>query len=79
MLIPSSLSVVGKIALPNVGAKAYLVRDAETLTGVKKAVGVYKNKELWYKLLLNGLSYDFSWDSSAEKYGRLYNKLINTP
>ena len=49
------------------------------LTEVKKAVGVYKNKELWYKLLLNGLSYDFSWDSSAEKYERLYNKLINTP
>ena len=46
------------------------------LTEVKKAVGAYKNKELWHKLLLNGLSCDFSWDSSAEKYERLYNKLI---
>ena len=45
------------------------------LTEVKKAVGAYKNKELWYKLLNNGLSCDFSWDSSAEKYEKLYSKL----
>jgi len=48
------------------------------LSEIKKAVGVYKNKELWHKLLYNGLSCDFSWASSAEKYERLYKKLTST-
>ena len=47
------------------------------LTSMKKAVEVFKNKDLWNILLQNGLSCDYSWNSSAEKYEKLYNKLIS--
>lgn len=49
------------------------------LKELDKAIHVYKNKKLWNILLHNGLSCDFSWDSSAEKYERLYNKLTTIP
>lgn len=45
------------------------------LEAIKKAISVFKDKETWDTLLHNGLSCDFSWDSSAEKYEKLYNKL----
>ncbi len=48
---------------------------AELLATVKKAVSVFKDKRLWNTLLRNGLSCDYSWCNSAEKYEVLYNKL----
>lgn len=45
------------------------------LSAIKEAVEVFKDIELWNTLLENGLSCDYSWDSSAEKYEALYKKL----
>ncbi|NQT75286.1 MAG: glycogen synthase GlgA [Candidatus Omnitrophica bacterium] len=47
------------------------------LAAVKRAVGIYKDKEQWNTLLHNGLSCDYSWAFSAEKYEDLYNKLLS--
>ena len=47
----------------------------DLLGSLEKAVSVYKDKELWNTLLENGLSCDYSWDSSAEKYEELYKKI----
>jgi len=47
------------------------------LTSIKKALGIFKNKDLWNTLLQNCLFCDYSWGASAEKYEKLYNKLIS--
>lgn len=44
---------------------------------IKKALGVYKDKDLWQKLVKKAMSYDFSWESSARKYAQLYKKLMS--
>jgi len=53
-------------------------RDATAcalLGAIKEACSAFKDKGLWRELLYNGLSCDYSWSSSAEKYENLYNKL----
>jgi starch synthase len=45
------------------------------LRAMKRACSVYKNKKLWGGLLRNCMSCDYSWNSSAEKYERLYERL----
>ena len=45
------------------------------LDAIKRALKVYNEKERWQKLLRQAMSYDFSWDRSAEKYLALYRKL----
>ena len=45
------------------------------LMTLKKAVRVFKDKDLWNSLLKNCLACDYSWDSSAEKYEKLYERL----
>lgn len=47
------------------------------LSSLKEAVDVFKKKDLWKALLYNGLACDYSWNSSAEKYESLYNKISN--
>ncbi len=48
----------------------------EALSGaIKDAAAVFKNKKLWDELLKNCVSCDYSWDSSAEQYLKLYKNL----
>lgn len=42
---------------------------------VKRALGVYANKEDFTKLVETVMSMDFSWEKSAEKYYELYKNL----
>lgn len=44
---------------------------------VKEALNVYKNKNLWKKLIINGMKQDYSWHKSAEEYIWLYREMIN--
>jgi starch synthase len=48
----------------------------ELLNTVKTAVAVFKNKAVWNTLLKNCLACDYSWDSSAEQYEKLYDRLL---
>ncbi|MBU0650630.1 glycogen synthase GlgA [bacterium] len=48
----------------------------ELVSAVKRAINVYKNKDLWEVLMVNGMREDFSWKKSAKQYKRLYEKLI---
>ncbi|MDO8602733.1 MAG: glycogen synthase GlgA [Candidatus Omnitrophota bacterium] len=45
------------------------------LEAIKEAVATFKDKKLWGALLKNCVSCDFSWESSAEKYLKLYKNL----
>jgi starch synthase len=48
----------------------------ELLDEIKKAIGLYKQRGLWAKLVSNAMKCDFSWDKSAEKYLEVYKKLV---
>ncbi|HHZ19046.1 MAG TPA: glycogen synthase GlgA [Firmicutes bacterium] len=47
----------------------------ELLFTIKKAMEVFKNKELWAKVVHNALNSDFSWEKSAKEYIKLYKRL----
>jgi starch synthase len=47
----------------------YVIREAE---------GVYRDEENWQKLAEKIMKIDFSWNSSAEKYASLYDKIIKS-
>jgi starch synthase len=44
----------------------------ELLEAVKRALQVYQKREVWTKLMKNGMQKDFSWQASARKYENLY-------
>lgn len=48
----------------------------ELFRAVKKALKVYKDKELWRALVKKAMGYDFSWDHSAKEYRDLYKKVL---
>lgn len=48
----------------------------ELLFSVKKALDLYKNREAWDGLVMKAKKSDFSWKVSADKYMRIYNKLL---
>jgi len=42
-----------------------------------RAMNTYKNKQLWKKIMLNGMNMDFSFYKSAKKYESLYYRLLS--
>lgn len=49
----------------------YALTDA-----IERAINAFKNKKLWKKIQTNGMTQDFSWGKSAEKYIEIYKKAI---
>jgi starch synthase len=49
--------------------------DALLLT-IKRAIRVYERKEDWNKIMIRAMKEDFSWERSAEKYMKLYEKIL---
>jgi starch synthase len=54
--------------------KAY--NSAQMLKTIHKALAVYASEKKWLKLVKNSMKKDFSWNSSAKKYLKMYRKLI---
>ncbi len=48
----------------------------ELLNAVKRACGVYRDKETWNALVKRVMSVDFSWDKSAQTYIDMYNDIL---
>ena len=46
---------------------------SETLS---RACGYYADKPAWQQLIRTGVQQDWSWKTSAEKYGELYQKIV---
>lgn len=44
-------------------------------SALMRAVDFYKDKKLWNRIIINGMSCNFSWEYSAEKYRELYENL----
>lgn len=53
--------------------KGYSARDL--LDTMKRAVQVYRDKNVWTTLMKNGMNADFSWAASAQQYVQLYEKI----
>jgi len=45
------------------------------LQTLKAALTAFKNKTAWQKLMRNGMAKDFSWNSSAREYVRVFDKV----
>lgn len=46
---------------------------------VRKALAMYRTQPTaWKKLMINGMSADYSWDRSAQEYTALYRKLLKS-
>jgi starch synthase len=45
------------------------------LKTIKRAVGMFSKKRMWYKIVKSGMAEDFSWSASAAKYIELYQSL----
>jgi len=48
----------------------------EMLRAVNTAVEMFQDKKTWIKIQKNGMRADFSWDASAKKYLKLYEKAL---
>lgn len=57
------------------GFKFHEYSSAALLASVKRALQVFQNKDLWYKLMRQGMAKDFSWDRSAKEYLAVYEKI----
>ncbi len=51
--------------------------DAKSLLKtIKRALNVYKDTKIWKSLISRAMKSDFSWEQSARKYLKLYEKLV---
>jgi starch synthase len=48
------------------------------MESVKEAVRLYQDSATWQVLMRNGMSEDFSWDRSAQRYLDLYQSILST-
>ena len=52
------------------------INDGEFIQKIRDALKLYKNKELWKKLISNAMSQNWSWEINSEKYISLYTSLL---
>jgi starch synthase len=50
---------------------------AALLASVREALAVFPNRELWIKLMRNGMAQEFSWAQSVPKYERIYHQALS--
>ncbi|HSD51229.1 MAG TPA: glycogen synthase GlgA [Candidatus Methylomirabilis sp.] len=46
------------------------------LEAVRSAVALYRQQDVWRRLVRNGMACDFSWDRSAREYEALYRQIV---
>ncbi|OED35319.1 starch synthase [Chromatiales bacterium (ex Bugula neritina AB1)] len=61
-------------------ANGFVIKNATSeylAQGIQRVLTAFANKPLWHQLQHNGMTTDFSWDESAQKYETLYHCAIN--
>lgn len=61
-----------RVKLEGNGFKFYNYKAEELLERIYEALIAYNEPELWQRIMLNGMTEDFSWDVSARKYLDVY-------
>jgi starch synthase len=46
------------------------------LEAVRSAVALYRQRDVWRRLVRNGMACDFSWERSAKEYEALYQQIL---
>ncbi|TAN63095.1 glycogen synthase GlgA [bacterium] len=64
----------GAGAVGNTGFKFKDYSGEALVNAVKRAAALFKDKNAWKELQLNGMKEDFSWEKSAIRYLELYRK-----
>ncbi len=54
------------------GFKFHPYEPAALLAAIREALAVYSDAKAWRQVQLNGMAKDFSWQTSAGEYARLY-------
>jgi len=54
------------------GFKFYEYSGAALLHAVRQALHYYSDEGVWKRIQLNGMARDFSWNTSAAEYAKLY-------
>jgi len=57
------------------GFKFTEYKGSALLETIDRALKAWQNQALWRKIMKEGMSRDFSWETSAKKYLSLYKKL----
>jgi starch synthase len=51
--------------------------DADDMVkAIERAIKVFQDKKRWAKLIKNAMKQDYSWEATAEKYTKLYARLV---
>jgi starch synthase len=50
--------------------------SGDLLAAIERAVSVYKNKQVWQRIVRSIMGRDFSWQASAQKYESLYHRAL---
>ena len=51
--------------------------DRPALTrALERALGTFKNKDEWTRMMRRGMALDFSWERPAHEYVRVYERVI---
>ena len=50
----------------------------ELSTALARALGAKRDRERWKCIVKNAMTKDFSWDSSAKEYTKLYNDILTS-
>jgi starch synthase len=61
------------------GFKFSAYSGSALLASIQEALQSFQDKAGWKKLMINGMSKDFSWSASAREYARLYERLAARP
>ncbi|MBU2497430.1 MAG: glycogen synthase GlgA [Proteobacteria bacterium] len=48
------------------------------LRAIRQAIGFFKDREAWTRLMTNGMKEDFSWGHSAKRYIEIYRSLVRS-
>jgi starch synthase len=48
----------------------------ELLSALERALGTFKNKDEWTRMMRRGMAQDFSWEKPAHEYVRVYERVI---
>ena len=48
----------------------------ELMSALERALGTFKNKDEWTRMMRRGMEQDFSWEKPAHEYVRVYERVI---
>ncbi|HNZ36033.1 MAG TPA: starch synthase, partial [Candidatus Marinimicrobia bacterium] len=51
-------------------------RSEALLKTISEALQVFEKPDEWQKIIINGMSADYSWEKAATKYIELYENLV---